>query len=80
MQNSTNHESTAVLKMHDIDQLATVATEFENAFKAEDIDGLKKLIKLCQRIETKKDSIVKSPLNKTLFRIEKSWRESKCDQ
>ena len=62
--------------MHDIEQLTTVSSEFEKAYKQEDFDGIARLVKLCLRVETTKDSISKSPLNKTLFKIEKSWRES----
>ena len=66
--------------MHDVEQLVTVSSEFEKAFATEDIQGINKLIKLCERIETSRDSIKASPLNKTLFKIEKAWRTSEVKE
>ena len=53
-----------------------MSTEIEKAFEEKDTEAITKLIKLCKRIETTKDSITKSSLNKTLFRVEKAWRSS----
>ena len=66
--------------MHDIEQLTTVASEFEKAYEQKNCDSIERLVKLCLRVETTKDSIIKSPLNKTLFKIEKAWRDSKVKQ
>ena len=66
--------------MHDVSQLETVATEFEKAFAAKDLSTIQSLVKLCQKVETDKQSIIKSPLNKTLFKIEKAWRLSQSPE
>lgn len=64
------------LGIYSLDQLVELRKELDMRSKSGDANGVNQIIRICQRIETKKADITKSQLGRLLFSVAKEWRES----